>query len=343
MRDSGLHVIVGNQEDSYKKQAVRDGMEAMSISQAASKADILFILTTDESQPEIWEEQVLPHIKTGKTLVWASGYNVAYETVAIPPACDVLLIAPRMMGSVVRDLYVAGRGAMAEVGVHRNASGKAERTMLALCKAIALDKGGCIVSTCMGEAALDLFAEQIYMPVMTQWIQTCFELGVEFGFAPEKMVLELYASSEMSQIFHLMATRGCFKQMAHHSTTSQYGTFSRASRFFTPEIKDHFNKIARKNFHSDIEDGKFVDEWTASKADAQKKLQLLMQEKLTHPMSKAEDTVLSQLSTFNNASTSSSNDATGGLVTFATGAIIGCLATLLAYYARSENGWTRSH
>jgi len=92
-----------------------------------------------------------------------------------------------------------------------------------------------------------------------------------------------------------------------------------------------------------LQDGKFVDEWTASKADAQKKLQLLMQEKLTHPMSKAEDTVLSQLSTFNNASTSSSNDATGGLVTFATGAIIGCLATLLAYYARSENGWTRSH
>lgn len=294
LRDSGVHVIVGNRDDGYKKTALSDGFHACSIAEAAAAADILLMLTTDESQAGIWTEQVLPGVRPGNTLVWASGYNVAYGLLELPAGVDVVMVAPRMMGSIVRDLYLEGRGAMAEVGVHRDASGHAMGTALALCKAMGLLRGGSIESSFKGEAALDLFAEQIYMPVMCKWIETCFELGVEMGFSPEKMVIELYASTEMCKIFELMARNGCYKQMSHHSTTSQYGTFSRSVKYFTPQVLAHFKKTAMDVFNNDIAGGDFVDEWTKGGDAVTEKLAALMKEKLSHPMSLAEDRVLAQ-------------------------------------------------
>ncbi len=119
LRDSGVTVCVGNRDDAYGATAVEDGFERLSISEAAARADVLFVLTTDESQPLIWDEQIRPQLRAGQTLVWASGYNVGFGVLQVPSDVDVLLVAPRMMGSVVRELYVAGSGAMAEVGVHQ--------------------------------------------------------------------------------------------------------------------------------------------------------------------------------------------------------------------------------
>jgi ketol-acid reductoisomerase len=292
LRDSGMHVIVGNRDDDYRAAAVADGFAPVDILTAAQQGDVLMVLTSDESQAAIWDAQILPGIKAGNTLVWASGYNVAYDLLKIPAGVDAVMVAPRMMGSIVRDLYLEGRGAMAEVGVHLDASGSAMATALALCKAIGLLRGGCIESSFKGEAALDLFAEQVYMPVMTHWVEMCFDLGVKLGFAPEKMVLELYASTEMSKIFELMAKRGCYKQMSHHSTTSQYGTFSRAARYFTPEVEKHFCEVATRTFELDISGGAFVDEWSYGGREVEERLRALLAEKLSCPMSKAEDAVL---------------------------------------------------
>ena len=129
---------------------------------------------------------------------------------------------------------------------------------------------------------------------MCKWLETCFELGVEMGFAPEKMVIELYASTEMSKIFELMARNGCYKQMSHHSTTSQYGTFSCGPKYFTQEVLEHFKKTAFDVFNNDIAGGDFVDEWTKGGTAVSEKLAALMKEKLSHPMSLAEDKVLAQ-------------------------------------------------
>ena len=161
LRDSGVNVIVGNRNDNYRELAIRDGFTCFSIPAAVARASILFILTTDESQPSIWKEQILKHVAPGDTLVWASGYNVAFNLVEIPKGVDVIMIAPRMMGPAVRELFMIGSGAMAEIGVHQDASGHAKHTMLALCEAIGLLRGGCIASSMEGEATLDLFAEQV--------------------------------------------------------------------------------------------------------------------------------------------------------------------------------------
>ena len=162
-----------------------------------------------------------------------------------PPAdVDVVMIAPRMIGSVVRELYVKGSGALAQFDVHQDASGRAWETMLALCKGMGLTRGGVFESSFREEAELDLFAEQVVWAGLEAWFVECFEIGVEAGFSPELMVMELYASGETAEIFTKMARNGFFRQMFHHSTTSQYGTLSRGPvadqrRHARPRPRDH--------------------------------------------------------------------------------------------------------
>lgn len=137
LRDSGVRVIVGNRDDGYRQTAIADGFEPLEIAVAAAQGDVLIILTTDESQPHIWNEQILPGVKPGKTLVWASGYNVGYELIVPPAQTDVVMVAPRMTGNMVRELYTHGQGAVAQFAVHQDASGKAREMTLCSAKASA--------------------------------------------------------------------------------------------------------------------------------------------------------------------------------------------------------------
>lgn len=287
LRDSGVRVIVGNRDDGYRARAIADGFTPMSILEAAQAGDILLVLTTDESQPLIWAEQIAPGLRPGKTLVWASGYNVGFALITPPPDVDVLLIAPRMIGVQVRDLYVCGAGALAQVAVHQDASGQAWETMLALCKGIGLTRGGVFTSSFREEAELDLFAEQVVWAGLEAWFIECFDLGVAHGFAPELMVMELYASGETAEIFTKMAKNGFFRQMTHHSTTSQYGTLSRGPTLIGDAMRARAREILRG-----IHDGSFVAEWSNEQAGGSARLEALRAAALAHPMSQAEGTVI---------------------------------------------------
>jgi ketol-acid reductoisomerase len=151
-----------------------------------------------------------------------------------------------------------------------------------------LTRGGVFESSFREEAELDLFAEQVVWPVLTAWFRECFELGVEQGFSPELMVMELYASGEAAEIMGAMARNGFFRQMSHHSTTSQYGTLSRGPRLVTPELRSK----ARELFLRDIRGGAFVEEWSREQASGSRKLAELRAAALAHPMSKAEQDVI---------------------------------------------------
>src|SRR5262249_54737990 len=159
--DSGVHVIVGNRDDSYRERAIVDGFAPVGIREAAQAGDILLVLTTDESQPLIWHDQIAPALRPGKTLVWSSGYNVGYGLIQPPPDADVVMVAPRMTGVNVRNLFLKGSGALAQFGVHQDVTGRARDTTLALCKGIGLTRGGVFESSFREEAELDLFAEQV--------------------------------------------------------------------------------------------------------------------------------------------------------------------------------------
>ena len=291
LRDNGVEVIVGNQEDSYKDRAAEDGFKPMPIADAARAGDCLLVLTTDESQPVIWDEQIAPGVEPGNALVWASGYNVGYNLVTPSLDVDVLMVAPRMTGHMVRNLFEAGSGALAQFAVHQDATGNARDLTLALCKGIGLTRGGVFESSLREEAELDLFAEQVIWSGFTRWILTCFELGVEVGFSPELMVMELYASGEMAEIVTAMTRNGFFKQMTHHSTTSQYGTLSRGPEL----ISDEMRAKGKELFMRDIREGAFVKEWSDEQAGGAARLAELTEAALSHPMSKAEEGVIASV------------------------------------------------
>jgi len=291
LRDSGMPVIVGNRDDDYRRQAEADGFDALEIHEAAGAGDILLVLTTDESQPLIWDEQIAPGIQAGNTLVWASGYNIGYDLIAPPKDVDIVMVAPRMTGAMVRTLYERGKGAIAQFAVHQDASGQAWQMALALCKGIGLTRGGVFESSFREEAELDLFAEQVVWAGLTAWFVECFEIGVEFGFPPELMVMELYASGEASEILGHMAKNGFFRQMGFHSTTSQYGTLTRGPGLIAEETKAKARAILR----DDIKDGAFAREWSQEQAGGSRKLQALKEKALAHAMSNAEVDVIRQI------------------------------------------------
>lgn len=288
LRDSGVSVIVGNQQDKYFEQAQADGFEPVSLLEAASAADFLAVLTTDESQPLIWAEQIAPGLAAGKTLIWASGYNVSYGLIQPPPDVDVVMVAPRMTGNMVRVLYEHGKGAMAQVAVQQDASGEAWARMMAVAKGIGATRGGVFESSFREEAELDLFAEQVVWAGLVAWFEECFKLGLEQGFSPELMVLELYASGEASEILGLMARNGFYKQMSHHSTTSQYGTLSRSRDLLTDEIRAKM----RQSLVKDIKEGAFVQEWSREQASGSARLAELKEAALQNVMSQAEEQVI---------------------------------------------------
>ncbi len=291
LRDSGVHVVVGNRDDKYRERAVADGFAPVSIVEAAEAGDILLILTTDESQPVIWADQIAPGVRPGKTLVWSSGYNVGYGIIQPPADVDVIMVAPRMTGPHVRALFVQGSGALAQFAMHQDVSGNARATTLALCKGIGLTRNGVFESSFREEAELDLFAEQVVWAGLTAWFLECFEMGVESGFSPELMVMELYASGEAAEILGAMAHNGFFKQMTNHSTTSQYGTLSRGPSL----INDAMRARAREILRNDVKGGAFVQEWSREQATGGPQLQELTRRALQHPMSLAEDNVIAAM------------------------------------------------
>jgi ketol-acid reductoisomerase len=198
------------------------------------------------------------------------------------------MVAPRMTGNMVRELYEHGKGAMAQVAVHQDASGQAWSRMMAVAKGIGATRGGVFESSFREEAELDLFAEQVVWAGLVAWVEECFRLGVEHGFSPELMVLELYASGEASEILGAMGRNGFYKQMTHHSTTSQYGTLSRSVGLLNDEIRAKM----RHNLVNDIKGGAFVQEWSREQASGSKRLGTLKAAALKNPMSQAEATII---------------------------------------------------
>jgi ketol-acid reductoisomerase len=258
LRDSGLQVIVGNREDAYADRARADGFAPLPIGRAAAEGDVVMLLIPDEVMPEVFEAEIAPHLSDGDALSFASGYNVAFGQLAVPPTADAILVAPRMIGAGVRDLYVAGFPSF--IGVAQDRSGKAKEIALALAKGIGSTRMGVVEVTFAQEAELDLFTEQCFGPAFGHVLTSAIDLLLEEGYPPEAVLLELYMSGELSYTLAKIAEVGMIEQTALHSRTSQYGSMSRGMRFMLPELRARMREGL-----DDIRSGRFVKEWTAEK------------------------------------------------------------------------------
>lgn len=283
LRDSGLDVIVGNRDDEYAPRAEEDGFPLRAIDRAAAAAGVIMLLIPDEVMPGVFEAEIAPYLAPGKALVFASGYNIAFGLMAPPPGLDVILLAPRMIGAGVRDLYLAGSGFPSFIGVAQDSTGQARALALALAKGIGSTRAGVVEVTFAQEAELDLFTEQCFGPAFGQVLTTAVDLLLDEGYPPEAVLLELYMSGEFAYTLTKIAEMGLVEQGSLHSTTSQYGSMSRGMRFILPQLRTKMREGLEE-----IRSGQFAQEWAAEQAAGAPTLETLKEAARSLPLHRLE-------------------------------------------------------
>ena len=251
-------VIVGSRKDASYDLAGSEGFPVSSISDAVAEADLTLLLVPDETQPEVMEASVRPLLRPGSALLFASGYNLAYNLIAPPPGVDVLLFAPRMVGDVIRELFLAEKGFLSYVSVEQDATGNAWPTLLAVAKAAGSLRRGALQLSAKQEASLDLFGEQALGPWLGAAILAAFQVGVEAGLPPEGLLLEMYLSGEMSKTFQAMADAGFFRSVYLHGYAAAFGGMTRTMAVDRDVMADSMREAVK-----DIQSGAFAEELQA--------------------------------------------------------------------------------
>ncbi len=283
LRDSEVTVIIGTQKDETLDQAIADGFSVYSVAEAVKQSDVIALLIPDEVVPEVYEASIQPYLKKGKTLNFATGYNVAFGLIDLPPKIDVIMVAPRMLGEGVRERYLSQKGFPSFVAVHQDASGHAKEILLAFAKGIGSTHMGVMEISMHEEAVMDLFYEQGVGPLIGRCLLAAYQVLVDAGFPPQAALLELYVSGELAMAFQAMAEKGILEQMKLHSPTSQYGSMSRSARVDMAPYFAHLQLIL-----DEIQSGAFVDEWTKEKEAGYPTLKLLRESAKMLPMHKEE-------------------------------------------------------
>ena len=252
LRDSGADVTVCVRADETRERAIADGFATVELD-AASEFDVLCILIPDDIIPSL---PIQP--RADALVVVASGYTLAFDR--FDPACDVGMVAPRMLGPEVRRCYEEGIGFITAFGIHRDATGTARVRTLAVAKGIGGLLQGAIELTPRQEAVLDLAVEQALSPALSRISQSFTQVMLEHGIPIEAVITELVLSGEVERTYRLMREGGYAAQFEHHSPTSQYGQLSRRDRF------DHIDVAATmRELVDDIDSGAFADEWDAER------------------------------------------------------------------------------
>jgi ketol-acid reductoisomerase len=252
LRDSGLKVRIGNQEDAYAVQARADGFEVVPIDVAAA-ADIVYVLLPDEVIPEVFPSGISSALRQGSAIAFASGYSLAYGLVCPPDTVDVLLVAPRMAGRSARRKYLEGGGFWACVGVEADRSGRAHRRMLGLAESLGILRVGAIEMSASMEAMLDLFVEQTVGALLGQAVMTAFSVGREAGVPAEALVMEMYMSGEMEAVFEGFRETGFFRASEDHGPTALFGGITRTLEMNQEALATSFRAILE-----DIRSGAFA-------------------------------------------------------------------------------------
>ena len=290
LRDSGADVVVGNVADDYRLTAADDGFEVVGIAEAVAAADVVMVLLPDELLAELWPVDFAPHLKAGAAVCFASGYNVTYGLIGVPAAVDLVLLAPRMIGVGVRDLYLTGEGFFSFVAVQQDATGGARDVLLALAGGIGTLAKGAVEVTFQMETELDLFNEQAFGPAFGKVLLSSIDTLVAAGYPKEAVLLELYMSGEFGYICKEMADTGLIRQLDCHSQTSQYGAISRGIRFVGFNLKRPMKKILAK-----IRSGKFASEWRFEQRTGKLRYHFLKAMALRQPINRMERDVRKEL------------------------------------------------
>ncbi|MCS7299022.1 MAG: ketol-acid reductoisomerase [Spirochaetes bacterium] len=256
LRDSGVDVVVGLRSGSKTEEEVKKaGLKTMDIESASKWADVIMILTPDETQPEIYEKYIKDNLSEGKMLMFAHGFNIHYNQIVPPSNIDVAMVAPKGPGILVRQQYVEGKGVPSLVAVHQNYTGKAKEIALSYAKAIGGSRAGVIETTFKDETETDLFGEQaVLCGGVVHLMAAGFETLVEAGYPPEMAYFECI--HEMKLIVDLIYQGGISTMNSFISNTAEYGEYVSGPKVITEESKKNMKKILE-----DIQTGRFAKDW----------------------------------------------------------------------------------
>ncbi len=256
LHDSGVRVVVGLREGSASRQAAADeGLEVMSISDAAGAGDIVMILINDEVQHDVYTGQIAPGLSPGNAIAFAHGFNIHYGQVVPPPDIDVFMVAPKGPGHLVRRVFTQGGGVPALLAIHQDHTGQAREIGLAYAKGLGATRAGVIETTFREETETDLFGEQsVLCGGLTELIRAAFDTLVEAGYQPEVAYFECL--HEVKLIVDLIYEGGIANMRSSISDTAEYGDLTRGKRVVTGETRKVMKEIL-----NEIQTGAFPREW----------------------------------------------------------------------------------
>lgn len=255
LRDSGLKVIIGLRKGKSWDTAVADGFDVYSVAEATEKADFIQILLPDERQGQVYADEIAPNLTKGKTLSFSHGFNVHFGQIVPPADVDVMLIAPKGPGHLVRRVYTEGGGVPGLFAIEQDATGKAREIALAYANGIGATRAGVLETSFKEETETDLFGEQaVLCGGASELVKAGFETLVEAGYQPEIAYFECL--HELKLIVDLMYEGGLSKMRYSISDTAQYGDFMVGKRIINKKVRKEMKKVL-----TEIQNGEFARDW----------------------------------------------------------------------------------
>lgn len=280
LQESGCDVVVGLRSTSAScAKAEAAGLKVLETAEAAKIADIIMMLVPDEAAPDIYNESIAQNLQEGNVLMFAHGFNIHFKQIKAPKNVDVIMVAPKGPGHIVRSLYTEGQGVPSLIAVYQDFSGKAKEYALAWACGIGAGRAGIIQTTFKEETETDLFGEQaVLCGGVTELMKAGFDTLVEAGYEPEMAYFECI--HEMKLIVDLI-NRGGFAEMRYSiSNTAEYGDYRTGKRLITEETRKEMKKVL-----SEIQDGTFASEWIQeNKAGGCAKFLATRAKEATHPL-----------------------------------------------------------
>lgn len=281
LKESGCKVIIGLYEGSKSIPVAKErGFKVYPTGEAVRRADVIFVAIPDTKQPKAYEKDIKPNLSKGKTLLFSHGFSIHFKTVVPPKNVDVILVAPKGPGHIVRRQYTEGKGVPSLIGIYQNPSGKAKQTALAWAKGIGATRAGVLQTTFKEETETDLFGEQtVLCGGASSLVQAGYETLVEAGYQPEMAYFECL--HELKLIVDLMNEAGISGMRFSVSETAKWGDVS-----VGPKIIDASVKKRMKAALKDIQSGKFAKGWVAEYKGGYKKYNALLKKGQNHSIEK---------------------------------------------------------
>ncbi|MCD8905561.1 ketol-acid reductoisomerase [Staphylococcus chromogenes] len=278
LKDNGYHVVIGIRPGNSFNKAKEDGFEVFPVSEATEQADVIMVLLPDEIQGDIYEKEILPHLKSHNALAFAHGFNIHFNVIQPPSDIDVFLVAPKGPGHLVRRTFQEGSAVPALFAVHQDASGQAREIALSYAKGIGATRAGVLETTFKEETETDLFGEQaVLCGGVTRLIQSGFEVLVEEGYQPEIAYFEVL--HEMKLIVDLLYEGGLENMRYSISNTAEFGDYVSGPRVITNDTKANMKAVLK-----DIQSGAFSDRFIKDNQNDFEQFKALREQQQNHPI-----------------------------------------------------------